>query len=61
MEDNYVDKIKQGDVFYPIVDTVSGYLSEEDHGEIAEGDTGYVTGDDIFEAMGEIESQLAEI
>ena len=59
--DNYVDKIKKGDVVYPIVDNTSGYLSEDDHGEIAEGDTGYVTGGDVFDAMGEIESQLSEI
>lgn len=61
MEDNYIDKIKQGDNVYPIKDTTSGYLTEDDHGTIAEGDTGYVTGDDVYNAMGEIEDQLSEI
>ena len=61
MEENYVDKIKQGNAVYPIKDTVSGYLTEEDHGAVAPGDDGYVTGDDIYNVLVSIEAELAEI
>ena len=61
MEETYVDRIKQGSTVYPIKDTTSGYITTADHGTIAEGDTGYVNGDDIYNALASIESQLSEI
>ena len=59
--DNYIDTIKRGDDEFPIVDTISGYMKHSDHGEIAEGDEGYVTGDDVYNALGEIEAALAAL